>query len=713
MAPLHSRFEDAGVLGALRRLYRRLRIDYAHTIDTTIGTLPAWVQTPVFEDAVAQCNPATHDAALVRGMALVRAQRRLRELVDAEAAVDAERGGEDGDQLSETDLGTEPLQPVVEPTMDPHRVAAIVRLCHGELLEAYARRRALQLCAVNEVVVASNQQVEFAQLCHDAGMVASWTSAHAEYLATVDDLMRCCPGPRPPTVLELLVPAPELYTVPCAANNIDLIAPYERAATPKACPKASHCLLALLSRVTNAGSRGWESTLEAVVRDSDGAVRVCMHAMGVALSGMHPCLHPAARRSWHVRLAVARRWRACNPTADFRELVRHSPVAVKEVMRLHLGTMLAEDAATLEAMAMTNLPAGQLSLPPRTVAPTCLQAAMHALAAAGEELALGGTAASPSACINTHLTSEPRSRKKTVPRPNVNLLTGAALGAAKLTVPLTYCCSWLGGRSGPSAAALCSATTVVSSLLSASFRAEYVPFWLHSQQHGLRASRLDAAQYQALHEQSAAHRMCALLDERTALRIQRLALTVNEASLLTVAEAMALLNLNLNLAPPSAAGTSGQAGPVRVADYYDEDDDDAADDADDADDDAPVATSSACSRVVQDAEQSVLALDARSAAMLMLFARCCALRSRVLAYDLGPTTRAAQARAVCRRLLVEPDEGETHEQAALRRLPAHCTQLFACSECRRIVNARQDGSGKEVPFNEVCALRRRRRRRRA
>jgi hypothetical protein len=486
-----------------------------------------------------------------------------------------------------------------------------------------------------------------------------------------------------------------LHTVPCAANNTDLTALYERARSPKACPKAAQGLLALLTRATHAGSRGWESTLERIVKESDGAVRVCMHAMGVALSGMHQCIHPAARRHWHVRLAIIRRWRLCHPTNDFRDLVRQCPVAIKEVMRLHLATLLAEDAATLEAFAANKLPAGQLAVPPRRVAPKCLQAAMHALMGAGEDLVASDASPSISAAVNAHLTSEPRSRKKTVAGPDLKQLTTTDVGAyGRATEQLAYCSSWLSGRSGPSTAAHCSATTIVSNLRAASFRADYVPFWLHAQRHGLRASRLDQAQYAALHQRSPVHAMCALLDEQTALRVQRLAMTINDASLLTVDQALALLGVT-----PRRRSTFGKASSERIHDYDQEDDDDDDDDDDDAH--QPVASSSFGNRVVQEAEQTVLALDAREAGMLMLFARCCALRSRMLCYDFGRTTRDAQARAVCKRLLVEPDDGETHEQAALRRLPAHCTHIFACSECRRIVNACQDGTGKEIPFNEV------------
>ena len=98
----------------------------------------------------------------------------------------------------------------------------------------------------------------------------------------------------------------------------------------------------------------------------------------------------------------------------------------------------------------------------------------------------------------------------------------------------------------------------------------------------------------------------------------------------------------------------------------------------------------------------MLGLNAHDAALLIEFARCSALRAQLLAYDLGPRTRAAQAEAVCKRLLLDAAAtGETAEQAALTRLPAHCTCIFVCSECRRIANACQDGTGKPLPFNEL------------
>ena len=153
-------------------------------------------------------------------------------------------------------------------------------------------------------------------------MVAVWTSAHAEYLAIIDDLMpskdvqdlQDAKDPQDAKdakdakgLSDLMIPNPELYTVPNMSHLLDISALYERALSPKCCTKSSQALLAILTRSTNAGSRGWESTLNAAVKDSEGAVRVCMQAVIVGLLGLNPCVHPAARRNWRDRLAIGGR----------------------------------------------------------------------------------------------------------------------------------------------------------------------------------------------------------------------------------------------------------------------------------------------------------------------------------------------------------------------------------------------------------------------
>jgi hypothetical protein len=726
MHTLHGTFEDAGVVGALRRLHGRLRIDFAHTFEQ-LPPLPAWVQGVDFDAAVARCNSDLWGTTcIVEAMELVRAQRRVTQLLLLLAT-----------GASKDALPPEPRQPVRLPEeQDPQSLAATVRLCFGEMLEAYAAHRALLVCDATTLpapTASARVQAEFAQLGHDAYLASVWTSAHVEYLTMVDELyadqyiasheahhirdpLDSPPGRTAALIDSLAVPTPELHSVACASNVVDFCALYERVACPRACSKASKGLLAIFSRVTNAGSRGWESTLKSALKESDGAVRVCTHAVGVALTGLHPCLHPAARRPWRLRFALGRYWRSQSTTA-FKEIAKRCPNAIKEAMRLHLAMLLNEDAATLEALAAAHQTAGQLAIPPRCTAPASLQSAMHAFAAVGELVLLPKETRPVAEIVASLLATEPRSRKK-LPRPapppqqpdpaarpltQLLLIGQAATAASKRrggseavvaaalastgyppqgTSPLLFArlSSSAVSPSTMASAASCSAVTVVAGLLSASFRAEFVPFWLHSQAHGTRASRLDAVQYRALHTQSPAHQLCALLPEEDRLRAQRLALRVSSASLLTVHDALMLLDIE----PPKINAAAAEPS------QEDEDDED--------EDGAACGTSS---RVVQEAETLVLSLEAADAAKLITFARAAALRAQLLTYDLGPRTRAAQATAICRRLLLPLDEGESAEDAALNKLPTHCTHVFVCTECRRVANACQTGEGKDLAFNEV------------
>ena len=109
----------------------------------------------------------------------------------------------------------------------------------------------------------------------------------------------------------------------------------------------------------------------------------------------------------------------------------------------------------------------------------------------------------------------------------------------------------------------------------------------------------------------------------------------------------------------------------------------------------------ASSRAVQEAEVDVMMLEARDAAMLFAFTRLAVLRASILSYDLGPETRRKQAHAVCQRLLAPLGPDEDPVDVVLTRLPKHASSLFCCSECKRVVNSVQDGSGKDVAFNEL------------
>ena len=634
MRPLFEDFEDAGMRGAMERLVARLRAR-APALD-----VPTWVWSLDYAFAVTECARCADVAGLVG---------RIRSATAAFGGGDAPAAQEEEEEAAAAATRASSKRTATQ-------MAAVARACFGQLLEALAASAALAVVPAEEAPGPGVDKRALAALYYDAYCAAVWTSAHVEYLASIQDLL----GEREATeerVRDLMVPFPDLYTVANMSSLLHLGALTERTASPRFCSKASQALLSILARVTNAGSRGWETTLLAAIKESEGAVRVCTACVAVALSGLNSAVHPAARRSWRERFVLLRALRV-QTQQDFKEMVQKAPNAVKEAIRLHLAATFVADCATLEAMRHTRQPTGQLCVPPIALPHASLSAAMHRMADAGADML--STRESAAVAVRRHLVSEPRSRKKPEARP----------GRHPKHEPeaLSYSSSWLGGRSGPSVLAVRPAVQVVSGLLSASYRAIFIPYWLHGNHHGHRASRLDSAQYAALHNLSAAHRMCSLLPTEDFQKAERLALGCADASLLTVAQACALLGL----------GTRAEDGLS-----------------------APGLPCSAASRAVQEAEVDVMNLQAKDAALLMAFTRIAALRSTVLSYDLGAQTRRKQAQAICQRLLLPLAPGEDPCVAVQTRLPKHATVLYCCSECRRVVNSVQDNTGKDHAFNEL------------
>ena len=198
-------------------------------------------------------------------------------------------------------------------------------------------------------------------LYYDSYCAAVWTSAHAEYLGCIQDLL----GERAAT--EALVR--ESHGAPARAVHRGQHEPpgapwgaLRAHASPRCCSKSSQALLAILTRVTNAGSRGWETTLLAALKESDGAVRVCMQCLAVALTG-------STRRS--TRRCAGRGASASRCSArlrvqtqqDFKEIVQRRPRDQGGRSGLHLAARSCRlrDARRHAARAA---PHGQLCVPP-------------------------------------------------------------------------------------------------------------------------------------------------------------------------------------------------------------------------------------------------------------------------------------------------------------------------------------------------------------
>jgi hypothetical protein len=748
VAAIHSTFERMGMRGALDELRRSLLASLGPADRVRVEALPPWLTALEFQRAENACNAALHPGAAHAARHALRTIRHIQEVLmeardrgaDAEAAPPSP-----GSSGGATVPAPAPPAPIEG---SDKRLAATVRLAWGALLEIHAAQLALDAFEVDDVPphamgappppkqhAHDSEGAEVALLWHHSYCAAVWTSAHAEYLATIDELVTGAavqsaydveqttapggpvadgsalpPEEDPTTEAELLdallIPPPELYTVPTVSGSAQLHPLFERPVLAKSSPRAAHIMHALLTRACNAGTRGWEATLaSATQKEADGVMRICMHSLGVALTGMHPALHPAARPPWCERLVTVRLWAAQAHTTVFKDVVARAPLALKEVTRLHLGAILHEDPTMLEALRATGQPAGQLLLPPRSVPPHSFVAAMRRLAEAGTEFVASGDAAA--SALSDLLAKALVCEGRPVSRHHRPVSDGDGHAT------LAYNSAWLGGRAN-APAPTCSAVEVVSGLLSASFRSLFVPFWIHGQRHGRRASRLDETQFVAVHEHNPAYMLLKDAPRRVFGRMLRVALETPDADLMSVASTLARLNIETPDAADGAArvphhrqkrsrsraGGGAAPAPARSRRHPS------------ASASAPLPAeayaaglaSPSASRIVQDSEREILNLGAADATLVFVFARFCALRAQLLSFDLGPRTLFLQARAVCERLGVMPDAeaGETYESVARTRLPKHATACFVCNECKRIANAIQDNSGKKVAFNEVC-----------
>lgn len=606
------------------------------------------------------------------------------------------------------------------------------RLCFGDALEAYAAWAATQVCGPNQFVGAANANaVEFAQLMHDSFLAAVFTSVHAEHVhlmleAKIDPLFP----------MHHDMPTPGLRTLPSSATFYDLTGLLERASNLKACPKATHAAVGLLTRCTNIGSRGWDPAVTGAFQSSESAPLLCEQALRVALTGLHPAMHPAARPTWRGRLETNHR--TFNSRHDVESFSKTASGALKEAMRLLVACLFATDPASTSALSATPQSIDMLGLPPLELPATALQACMHTFVHVAHTCGATHTTKQLAVALVERMPRETKTSRSIVAATTYSLpaagysterraqIHAAFFGAAPVdqeangnvghgdkdrpashTSLLCYSPSWLGGRIGSVTNASVSACSVVSSALGASFRSSFVPFWMHAQVHGHRASRLDAVQYDCIHGHNQLHQLVRCLPDRALLRIQRLALRIPSAALLGVADVVALVRSDPMLSKLSDAECE------RVHDEYgDSSDDELNFDGDSEDDDGCKAESAATSesqpqqeqmhdddachnptvsRAFQESEAWFLALGAREAACTTAFAQTAMLKSELVCYGLGEETRRQQTAALALRF----------RNADMCSLPEHATRVFVCCECKRIVNAVQNGSGKDTSFTEL------------
>ena len=403
------------------------------------------------------------------------------------------------------------------------REVAAQRVAFGEELERYAANACARLCKPGQPIVGYDAKLKcrICQLYFDSYAAACWTSAHAEYLASLEA------GIAEP-------PSPTIGSVPCASSAYDLDELFaRRVASRETLSGVAWSLVQILSRCTNPSSRGWQAVLKEALNET-ATNSIVKHALLVCLTGMHPQLHPSLRPDWRVRMRVLR----CCTAALNKETIYSAVDCVKEAMRRCLASTMASSTATHAALSMLGHPVQHLHQPPFNLPHVGMEAAMDAFVTAG-----------------CRISSETLSRGS-------ESLHGVLAAAFNSQTPggFVYKQSWM-GKGTANVHARQPLVHMAGDIWSAAFKANFIAFWIFAQTHQMRVSRLDAVQHSAIHSMNTATRLAAQLDDATALRVQRTAFATQASGIMTVGEVAALLGIKGvgQLAPNGGARSVDEA----------------------------------------------------------------------------------------------------------------------------------------------------------
>jgi hypothetical protein len=410
------------------------------------------------------------------------------------------------------------------------REAAVARLYHGAQLEEYATATIERLWPANRHTMPDDAvgRKWACQLYFDAYCAAAWTSAHAEYLAALDN-----------DVIE--PPPPSIATVPCSSSGFDLSDLYARRVAPKSdgYPKAVEPLVQLLSRCTNPGARGWDTVLKDAL-EHPGSRSIVMHAVHVCLLGLHPQLHPQLRSPWQVRLKLLRLLPQTN--SEIKAVATH----IKEAVRRLLASTMASSPAMHTALSLAGHPVRHLLQPPAQFPHVGMEAAMEAYAHAGLLLTQG-------------------SQWPLVLRRAFDMRTaGDRPDDTEDEVEiegLAWDSGWL-GKGTADVHARQPLVALAGDVWAAAFKAHFVAFWLFAQSHQMRVSRLDPTQHASIHGLNKATMLAAQLDEHTALAVQRAVLRNPAAGISTLGEVA--LELGIEGIPLVATGVGARSASEGV-----------------------------------------------------------------------------------------------------------------------------------------------------
>jgi len=523
----------------------------------------------------------------------------------------------------------------------------LARLAYGDMLESWTRFYALSIAPVNAQPTNEHKKRMMARVFFDSYVTACVVNSAA---VAYGDLLDNHP------IVEM-----HLHNHPCISAVVDMSNLFEfRQAIKYVRNKDASTLLNVLTKSIVGGSRGWEQTLDNATKSSEAVTRFCSQLLAAVVEGMHPLLHPAKRPLWQQRISIS----LVNSISSRKPLVLSVLAAAspsfKEALRCYISVILGSSNATQSALQSANNALGGLTSTPMNLPHPTLHFAMGIFVEAGEAtLTTSAAATSTALCanaiadvLNTGLAVPEIPQRKTLPKRPKNRRSASV---ESQTSCAAYSPTWIGKNSQASIAAV---TKLVSAWFSSTFKSDFFAFWAHGERTHNRALRLDSYQFDAIHHMNAAFRLCCALSPKEHMYATACALDAPNASLMNVRDALALLH------PESESELVGM--PLSAF--------------------------------------KVDAIHPRSLAMLLVFGRVAALRSQIVAYDLGELTLKRQVVALSKRLLLPLPNCELTTNVALqhlKRFPKHSTHMAVCLECKRVANAVQDETSKGNKFDEI------------
>lgn len=166
---------------------------------------------------------------------------------------------------------------------------------------------------------------------------------------------------------------------------------------------------------------------------------IVSNATFVALSSMHPHLHPARRPPWYLRMRALRVATHRLTDSQARAQLVGTAAATKEAVRRLLATVVMAVPATQAVLALVNHPVGLLTSPPVAMPHRGMEAAMTMFACTGVALATGSASYTDTVCrFFRQATTEDRDDSVVWDKPWL----GRGTASSTLLQLTLHCCGW-------------------------------------------------------------------------------------------------------------------------------------------------------------------------------------------------------------------------------------------------------------------------------